>query len=67
MLANQAAAKCQLSIIVGPPGTGKSRVVAAVLAQQALMDKSALLASRNHQALEAVVRVSMLSPSHGPL
>jgi hypothetical protein len=62
MLANKAASNCQLSIVVGPPGTGKSRVVAAVLAQQALMDKSALLASRNHQALEAVVpRINALS------
>ncbi len=62
MLANKAASNCQLSIIVGPPGTGKSRVVAAVLTQQALMDRSALLASRNHQALDAVVpRINALS------
>lgn len=62
MLANRAASTCQLSIIVGPPGTGKSRVVAAVLAQQALADKSALFASRNHQALEAVVpRINAIS------
>ncbi len=55
MVASRAAAKHDLSIVVGPPGTGKSRVVASVLAQQALMDRSALAASRNHQALEAVV------------
>lgn len=55
MLAARASAEANLSIVVGPPGTGKSRVVAAVLAQQALMDRSALAASRNHQALEAVV------------
>ncbi|MGB7328264.1 MAG: AAA domain-containing protein [Rubripirellula sp.] len=55
MLASRAAAESDLSIVVGPPGTGKSRVVAAVLAQQALLDRSALAASRNHQALEAVV------------
>jgi very-short-patch-repair endonuclease len=62
MLATKAATRCNLSIVVGPPGTGKSRVVAAVLAQQALMDKSALLASRNHQALEAVVpRINAIS------
>lgn len=62
MLASRAAARSRLSIVVGPPGTGKSRVVAAVLAQQALLDKSALLASRNHQALEAVVpRINAIS------
>ena len=60
--ATKAAAESVLSIVVGPPGTGKSRVVAAVLAQQALLGRSALLASRNHQALEAVVpRVNALS------
>jgi very-short-patch-repair endonuclease len=62
MLAAKAASKCNLSIIVGPPGTGKSRVVAAALAQQAIMDKSALFASKNHQALEAVVpRINAIS------
>jgi very-short-patch-repair endonuclease len=55
LAAARAAAEHDLSIVVGPPGTGKSRVVAAVLAQQALLDRSALAASRNHQALEAVV------------
>ena len=55
MAASRAAALEDLSIVVGPPGTGKSRVVAAVLSQQALIDRSALAASRNHQALEAVV------------
>ncbi len=55
MSASRAAAEQDLSIVVGPPGTGKSRVVAAVLAQQALLDRSTLAASRNHQALEAVV------------
>lgn len=55
MTASRAAAEHDLSIVVGPPGTGKSRVVAAVLAQQALLDRSGLAASRNHQALEAVV------------
>ncbi len=62
MLANKAASNCKLSVVVGPPGTGKSRVVAAALTQLALMGKSALLASRNHQALEAVVpRINALS------
>jgi len=55
VLACQAGADDDLSVVVGPPGTGKSRVVQAVLAQAALAGRSALFASRNHQALEAVV------------
>ncbi|MCL4202113.1 MAG: AAA family ATPase [Pirellulaceae bacterium] len=51
----QSSASELLSVIVGPPGTGKSRVVSAVLAQAAIAGRSALFASRNHQALEAVV------------
>jgi very-short-patch-repair endonuclease len=51
----QAGAAVDLSVVVGPPGTGKSRVVQAVLAQAAVAGRSALFASRNHQALEAVV------------
>ena len=50
-----ASATEQLSIVVGPPGTGKSRVVSATLARQAVAGRHALFASRNHQALEAVV------------
>ena len=55
VLACQAGANDDLSVVVGPSGTGKSRVVQAVLAQAALAGRSALFASRNHQALEAVV------------
>jgi len=55
VLACHSGVKDNLSVIVGPPGTGKSRVVQAVLAQAALAGRSALFASRNHQALEAVV------------
>lgn len=51
----EASASEQLSVVVGPPGTGKSRVVAATLARQAVAGRHALFASRNHQALEAVV------------
>lgn len=58
----EAAATQALSIVVGPPGTGKSRVVAGTLAQQAIIGSDALFASRNHRALEAVVpRVSALT------
>lgn len=51
----EASASDQLTVVVGPPGTGKSRVVAATLARQAITGSHALFASRNHQALEAVV------------
>jgi len=44
-----------LTVVTGPPGTGKSRVVSHVLASAAINGDSALFASRNHQALEAVV------------
>lgn len=50
-----ASANERLSVVVGPPGTGKSRVVSATLARQAVAGRQALFASRNHQALEAVV------------
>lgn len=43
-----------LSVVTGPPGTGKSRVVAHVMANQALDGKPTVFASRNHQAIEAV-------------
>ena len=45
----------RVSVVTGPPGTGKSEVVAAMLFNQLLRGKSALFASKNHQALEAVL------------
>ncbi len=43
-----------LVVATGPPGTGKSVVVAHSLANLACQNRSAVFASRNHQALEAV-------------
>lgn len=43
-----------LTVVTGPPGTGKSQVVAAIMAGAALEGRSVLLASRNHKALDAV-------------
>jgi very-short-patch-repair endonuclease len=43
-----------LTVLTGPPGTGKSVVVAHAMLNLALAGQSALFASRNHQALEAV-------------
>jgi very-short-patch-repair endonuclease len=44
-----------VSVVTGPPGTGKSEVVAAILLNQLLRGQATLFASKNHQALEAVL------------
>jgi very-short-patch-repair endonuclease len=43
------------SVLTGPPGTGKSEVIASVLLNQLLRGRPTLFASKNHQALAAVV------------
>lgn len=44
-----------VSVVTGPPGTGKSEVVAAMLLNRSLRGQAALFASKNHQALDAVL------------
>jgi len=44
-----------ITVITGPPGTGKSEVVRAIMVNQLLRDRPTLMASRNHGAIEAVV------------
>ena len=44
-----------LSVVTGPPGTGKSQVVIGAMANSRLKGTSVLFASRNHKAIEAVV------------
>ena len=44
-----------VSLITGPPGTGKSQVVTAAMMNARLSDKTALFASRNHKAIDSVV------------
>ena len=44
-----------VSVITGPPGTGKSQVVAGAAANARFRDQSVLIASRNHKAIDAVV------------
>lgn len=43
-----------LTVVTGPPGTGKSQVVVALMVSAALAGRSVLFASRTHQALDAV-------------
>ncbi len=43
-----------LTVVTGPPGTGKSQVVASLMVSAALAGRSVLFASRNHKALDTV-------------
>jgi hypothetical protein len=51
-----------LTVITGPPGTGKSRVVAQTMANAALNGTTVLFSSKNHQAVEAVIPKLLISP-----
>jgi len=50
-----AASKCPLVVVTGPPGTGKSQMVLNVIADSVLNHKSVLLASKNNKAVDVVV------------
>jgi hypothetical protein len=43
-----------LTVVTGPPGTGKSQVVSAAALNARLQNQSLLFASRNHKAIDAV-------------
>ncbi len=49
-----------LSLITGPPGTGKSQVASAAMLHSRLTEQNTLFASRNHKAIDAVVGRLML-------
>ncbi len=52
-----------LTIITGPPGTGKSQVVADILINAAWQSKRVLFASKNNKAVDVVeVRINNLGP-----
>ncbi len=55
-----------VSVITGPPGTGKSQVVSAAMVNVRLLDKTAIFASRNHKALDSVV-YRLVSGDNKPL
>lgn len=50
----KAGLESDITVITGPPGTGKSQAVASIMASAALIGKSVLLASKNHKALDAI-------------
>lgn len=43
-----------VTVVTGPPGTGKSQVVSSAIANARLKDQTVLFASRNHKAIDAV-------------
>ncbi|MGG7566574.1 AAA domain-containing protein [Rhodovulum sp. DZ06] len=43
-----------LTVVSGPPGTGKSQVIVAMAASELAAGRSVLVGSKNHQALDAV-------------
>src|SRR5262249_53480689 len=58
----------QVTVVTGPPGTGKSQVVAASIANARLIGNTVLFASRNHKAIDAVVgRPEMVTEDGLPL
>lgn len=52
-----------LTVITGPPGTGKSQVVTSILINAAWQGKTVLFASKNNKAVDVVeTRVNALGP-----
>ncbi len=52
-----------LTVITGPPGTGKSQVVTSLLINAAWLGKTVLFASKNNKAVDVVeTRVNALGP-----
>ena len=53
----------RLTVITGPPGTGKSQVVTSILVNAAYRRQKVLFASKNNKAVDVVeVRVNALGP-----
>ena len=46
----------QLTVVTGPPGTGKSQIVVAILANAMMRGERVLFASYNHKAVQVVER-----------
>lgn len=59
----QRALTAPLTVITGPPGTGKSQVVSSILINAARLGKRVLFASKNNKAVDVVEsRVNELGP-----
>jgi len=59
----QSAMKEPLTVVTGPPGTGKSQAIMAMVASALAAGQKVLVASKNHQALDAVEdRLSAIAP-----
>ncbi len=59
----RSAMKQKLTVITGPPGTGKSQVVTGLMVNAAWQGKRVLFASKNHKAVDVVEhRVNGLGP-----
>ncbi len=53
----------RISVVTGPPGTGKSQAIVSMAASVLLSGGSVMVASKNHQALDAVEeRLGALAP-----
>jgi very-short-patch-repair endonuclease len=67
-LAVQDALSQKVTVISGPPGTGKSQVVASILVSAAVNGKTAVFSSHTHKAIDAVQeRVDELAPDRNLL
>jgi very-short-patch-repair endonuclease len=54
-----------VTVVSGPPGTGKSQVVASIMLSAAAQGKNVLFSSHNHKAIDAVFsRIDSLSEEH---
>ena len=63
LFAIQNALSSTVSVITGPPGTGKSQTIASIVSSTLMSGGSVLFSSKNHQALDAVAdRLSGLAP-----
>lgn len=47
--------KSDITVVTGPPGTGKSQVVSCAAVNARLRGQTVLFASRNHKAIDAVI------------
>ncbi len=57
-----------ITVVTGPPGTGKSQVVVSAVANARLRNQKVLFASRNHKAIDSVVlRPEMMTTDEVPI